>query len=156
VEALRGNIEHYVKEKGLAPAPVTLNAEAVGTNYGPYEVPRIEPDGIHLETKNYRFSYFAPGAGNPSRFALSGRCQSYGQNCLRSYFLTMTALCMRPESRAKQQPMIRPLWNVKRPMLNAKMLSGRRRRKCQTQSRLMPANGKRGKLGTEVTLSVKF
>lgn len=86
IEELKGNIEHYMKNNGLAAAPLTLNAEAIGTAYG-VQVPSIEDNGKRLEIKNYVFYYLAPKAGNPSRFALSVQCQSYGQNCLRSYFL---------------------------------------------------------------------
>jgi hypothetical protein len=87
IEELRGNIEHYMKEKGMAAAPLTLNAEAIGTTYG-FQVPNIEDHhGTRLEIKNYVFYYLAPKGGNPSRFALSEQCQSYGENCLRSYFL---------------------------------------------------------------------
>jgi hypothetical protein len=86
IEELRGNIEHHMKEKGMAAAPLTLNAEAIGTTYS-FQVPSIEHDGRRLEMKNYVFYYLAPHARNPSRFALSAQCQSYGQNCLRSYFL---------------------------------------------------------------------
>ena len=86
IEELRSNIAYYMKQQGLAAAPLTLNAEAIGTTYG-FQVPSIEDNGTRLEIKNYVFSYLAPRAGNPSRFALSMQCESYGQNCLRSYFL---------------------------------------------------------------------
>lgn len=86
IEELRGNIEHYMNKNGLAAAPLTLNAEAIGTTYG-FQVPSIEDNGRCLEIKNYIFYYLAPKVGSPSRFALSVQCQSYGQNCLRSYFL---------------------------------------------------------------------
>jgi hypothetical protein len=85
IEEVRGNIDNYMKGNGLA-APPTLNVEAIGTSYSS-QVPSIEDDGRRLEIKNYVFHYLGPKAGNPSRFALSVQCQSYGQNCLRSYFL---------------------------------------------------------------------
>lgn len=86
VEELRGNIERYIKENNLKSAPTTLNVQAIGTTYG-LEVPRIEDDGARLEIKNYAIYYLAPRSENPSHFALSVQCQSYGRNCLRSYFL---------------------------------------------------------------------
>lgn len=86
IEEVRRNIERHMKENGLAAAPLTLNAELIGTTYG-FQVPSIEDNGTRLEIKNYAFYYVAPKAGNPSRFALSVQCQSYGENCLRSYFL---------------------------------------------------------------------
>jgi len=86
IEELRGNIERYVKEKGMTAAPRLLNVDAIGTTYG-FQVPTIGDNGTRLEIKNYVSYYLAPKAGNPSRFALSVQCQSYGENCLRSHFL---------------------------------------------------------------------
>jgi hypothetical protein len=86
IEELSGNIEHHMKERGMTAAPLTLNAEAIGTTYG-FQVPNIKDNGTSLEIANYVFYYLAPKADNPSRFALSAQCRSYGQNCLRSYFL---------------------------------------------------------------------
>jgi hypothetical protein len=86
IEQLRANIEHYMKGRGLALAPLTLNAEAIGTTFG-FQVPSLQDNGTRLEIKNYLFDYLAPGAGNPSGFAISAQCQSYGENCLRSYFV---------------------------------------------------------------------
>jgi hypothetical protein len=86
IEELRANIEHYMKVNDLAAAPLTLHAKAIGTTYG-FQVPSIEDNGTRLEIKNYVLYYLAPQARNLSRFALSVQCQSYGQDCLRSYFL---------------------------------------------------------------------
>ena len=86
IDPLKKNIESYLKDHGLAAAPDALNAEIVGTDFG-FEVPRVEANGMRLRTKNFVTGYFPPKAGDPNRFALSVQCQSYGQNCLRSYFL---------------------------------------------------------------------
>ena len=88
IEQLSSNIEHYVNAHGLAAAPSTLNAEAIGTTYS-FQVPSVEDEdnGRRLRTENYALYYLAPKVGSPFRFALSAQCQSYGRNCLRSYFL---------------------------------------------------------------------
>jgi hypothetical protein len=86
IEELRSNIERYMNENGLAAAPLTLSAEAIGTTYR-FEVPSIEDNGRRLRIENYALYYLAPKVGSPSRFALSVQCQSYGRNCMRSYFL---------------------------------------------------------------------
>lgn len=86
IEDLKKNIGHYMDENALIAAPQTLNAEAVGKDYG-FEVPSIAADGKNLKIKNYVLYYLAPKVERSSHFALSVQCQSYGQNCLRSYFL---------------------------------------------------------------------
>jgi len=65
-------------------APVTLNADAIG-GLG-HEMPTVEDGGTRLETRDFEMLYFPPKASDPNRFAISVRCKSYGQNCLRSYF----------------------------------------------------------------------
>jgi hypothetical protein len=52
-----------------------------------FEVPRVQDNGTHLEVKNFVLYYLAPQSRSSHRFALSAQCQSYGENCLRSYFL---------------------------------------------------------------------
>jgi len=86
IRQLQGSIQHYMNEKALAAAPPQLNAEIVGKEYGS-EIPRIREDGTALETRQYAFHYVGPLPGRASQFALSAQCQSYGQDCLRSYFL---------------------------------------------------------------------
>jgi hypothetical protein len=85
IEQLASNIGRYMQEKGVTRAPIKLDGEIVGTTYG--EVPKVGDDGTQLEIRNYVLRYFGPRGGDPLRFALSGQCQSYGQECLRSYFL---------------------------------------------------------------------
>jgi hypothetical protein len=84
IEALRRNIEQYMREKNNGVAPATLNAEAIG-GLG-HERPTIEDGGMRLETRDFETLYFPPKSGDPNRFAISVLCKSYGQNCLRSYF----------------------------------------------------------------------
>jgi|HubBroStandDraft_6_1064221.scaffolds.fasta_scaffold12168_2 hypothetical protein len=84
IEALKRNIEQYVREKNYGVAPATLNAEAIG-GLG-HERPTIEDGGMRLETRDFETLYFPPKSGDPNRFAISVLCKSYGQNCLRSYF----------------------------------------------------------------------
>lgn len=86
IDSLQRNIQHYLKDHGLTEAPLSLSAEIVGSDFG-FQVPSIAEDGLHLEARNFATEYFPPRAGDPSHFALSAQCQSYGQNCLRSYFL---------------------------------------------------------------------
>jgi hypothetical protein len=83
---LQANIQHYIDEKLLTAAPPQLNAEMVGQDYG-FEVPGIQDDGTSLETKHYVLHYQPLQRGKPPHFLLSAQCQSYGQGCLRSYFL---------------------------------------------------------------------
>jgi hypothetical protein len=84
IEALKSNIDRYMKDKKNGLAPAALNAEAIG-GLG-HEMPTIEEGGMRLETRDFEMLYFAPRAGDPDRFAISVWCKSYGQNCLRSYF----------------------------------------------------------------------
>jgi hypothetical protein len=84
IEALKNNIERYVIDKSNGVAPATLTAESIG-GLG-YEMPTIEDSGKRLETRNFEMLYFAPQAGDPGRFAVSSKCKSYGQNCVRSFF----------------------------------------------------------------------
>jgi hypothetical protein len=83
---LGSNIEQYMRDNGLAAAPARLNAQAIGTTYS-LEIPTIEANGTRLEIKNYVLYYLPAKVGDRSRFALSVQCQSYGRECLRSYFL---------------------------------------------------------------------
>jgi hypothetical protein len=84
IEALKRNIEQYIREKNNGVAPATLNAEAIG-GLG-HERPTIEDGGMRLETRDFETLYFPPKPGDPNRFAISVLCKSYGHNCLRSYF----------------------------------------------------------------------
>ena len=86
IDQLKTNIDHYIGEKVLTEAPATLNAEIVGTTYGFY-VPAVDSNGTSMEIKNYAITYLPPKADRPSHYAISARCQSYGKDCLRSYFL---------------------------------------------------------------------
>jgi hypothetical protein len=51
------------------------------------KTPTVEDNGVRLQTKDFVTRYLPPQAGNPGHFALSVQCHSYGQICLRSYFL---------------------------------------------------------------------
>src|SRR5579872_1228663 len=84
IEALKRNIEQYMKDKNNGIAPATLNAEAIG-GLG-HERPTIEDGGMRLETRDFETLYLPPKPEDPHQFALSVLCKSYGQNCLRSYF----------------------------------------------------------------------
>jgi hypothetical protein len=75
-----------MKQYALADAPQALSSEVIGKTYS-FQVPGIQEDGQRLEIKNYAFHYLVSKTGNRSRFALSVQCQSYGKDCLRSYFL---------------------------------------------------------------------
>ncbi len=75
-----------MKEKALGAAPEMLTPEVVGTSFGS-EVPHIEEDGRSLSIRNYAFHYVRSRTSAGQQFALSAHCQSYGENCLRSYFL---------------------------------------------------------------------
>jgi hypothetical protein len=86
IDQLKTNIDHYMVEKVLAEAPATLNPEIIGTAYGFY-VPTIESGGTSLDIKNYAITYLPPKAERPASYAISVQCQSYGKDCLRSYFL---------------------------------------------------------------------
>ena len=84
IDVLKSNIERYMNEKNGGVAPAALTAEIIGAF--PYETPVVDQSGRYMETKNFVYFYLLkPGVTN--RFALSARCQSYGENCLRSYYL---------------------------------------------------------------------
>jgi len=91
IRQLQGSIQHYMDDKVLAAAPEQLTAEIVGTEYSS-ETPRLGEDGSALETRQYAFHYAGPRPERPSQFALSAQCQSYGQDCLRSYFLDYSGI----------------------------------------------------------------
>ena len=84
IDALKRNIEQYMKDKSNGLAPATLNAEAIGS-LG-HEMPTIEDGGTRLETRDFEMLYLPPKPGDPKRFAISVQCKSYAQICLRSYF----------------------------------------------------------------------
>jgi hypothetical protein len=85
IDVLRKSIEAYAKARTGGEAPAVLNPDVIGGSNS--QVLSISEDGLHLETKNFAFRYFPPRPGQPQDFALSAQCQSYGKNCLRSYFL---------------------------------------------------------------------
>lgn len=86
IEELSRNMENYMQQNSLTAAPVSLNPDAIRATYGA-EAHSGGENGTGVEVNNYVVYYLAPKAANPSRFALSVQCQSYGENCLRSYFL---------------------------------------------------------------------
>lgn len=90
MDALRSVIEDYMKEKTSGRAPAALNADVIGDFNR--EVSSISEDGLRLETRDFAFRYFPPQSDKPGRFAISAQCQSYGKNCLRSYFLDYAGL----------------------------------------------------------------
>jgi hypothetical protein len=85
IEVLKGNIERYMKEKNGGVAPAVLTAEIIGTF--PYETPAVDQSGTYVETKSFSYVYLAPKPGAPNQFGIIAQCQSYAENCLRSYFL---------------------------------------------------------------------
>jgi hypothetical protein len=82
---LKANIESYMKEKNGGVAPATLSAEIIGAF--PYETPTVDESGTFMQTKNFSYVYLAPKPEAPNQFGLIVQCQSYAENCLRSYFL---------------------------------------------------------------------
>jgi hypothetical protein len=84
IEALKRNIEQYMKDENNGIAPATLNADAIG-GLG-HERPTIEDGGMRLETRDFETLYLPPKPDDPHQFALSVQCKSYSHNCLRSYF----------------------------------------------------------------------
>jgi hypothetical protein len=85
IDVLKGNIERYMKEKNGGVAPAMLTAEIIGAF--PYETPSVDQSGTYMETKNFSYVYLAPKPGAPNQFGIIAQCQSYAENCLRSYFL---------------------------------------------------------------------
>jgi hypothetical protein len=84
IEAFQSDIERYTKEKAGGRAPAMLTQEMfANANFG---VPDVEEGGVKLRERNYEVEYAPAKKGDPSRFTLSVRCTSYGQQCLRSYF----------------------------------------------------------------------
>jgi hypothetical protein len=81
---LKNNIEHYMKYKNRGVAPAVLTPEIIGAFAD--ETPAIDQSGTFMETKTFTYLY-SPKPGAPNQFAIWVQCQSYGQNCLRGYFL---------------------------------------------------------------------
>jgi hypothetical protein len=84
IDQLKSNIEQYANAKNAGTAPAKLDSNSMGS-LG-YEIPSIEDGGMRLVTRDFEVIYFSPSPAQ-KRFALSARCKSYGQNCLRSFFL---------------------------------------------------------------------
>jgi hypothetical protein len=84
VDQLRSNIQAYIASKGSGIAPATITPEIMGA-LG-HEMPTIAEGGTRLEARDFVARYSPGKAGNANGFAISVQCQSYGQNCLRSYF----------------------------------------------------------------------
>jgi len=85
IDVLKGNIERYIKEKNGGVAPAVLTAEIIGAF--PYETPAVDQSGAYMATRNFSYVYLAPKPGAPNQFGIIAQCQSYAENCLRSYFL---------------------------------------------------------------------
>jgi hypothetical protein len=82
---LKANIERYMAEKNDGAAPIALSAEIIRPL--PYETPTVDENGMYMEAKNFLYIYLAPKAGVPNHFGIIAQCQSYAENCLRSYYL---------------------------------------------------------------------
>lgn len=85
IGVLKANLERYMKEKNTGVAPAVLTAEIIGAF--PYETPVVDQSGTYLQTKNFSYVYLAPKPSAPNQFGIIAQCQSYADNCLRSYFL---------------------------------------------------------------------
>jgi hypothetical protein len=83
LEVFKMEIEKFTKTKGGGQAPTAL---AKSMLYSGLSEPEISEDGAKLNERCYEVTYLPPTVQQPSRFALSARCESYGQECLRSYF----------------------------------------------------------------------
>jgi hypothetical protein len=84
IDQLKLNIEKYANAKNAGIAPAKLDSDSMGS-LG-HENPTIEDGGIRLVTRDFETLYFAPTPAQ-NGLALSTQCKSYGQNCLRSFFL---------------------------------------------------------------------
>jgi hypothetical protein len=85
IDVLKGNIGRYIKEKNGGVAPAVLTAKIIGAF--PNETPAVDQSGTYMATRNFSYIYLAPKPGAPNQFAIIAQCQSYAENCLRSYFL---------------------------------------------------------------------
>lgn len=83
IQELKRSIDDYMQRRGLADAPKALNSEMVRANFGYQSL----VDGQHMEVRNYAFRYLVSRARGRTRYALAAQCLSYGQDCLRSYFV---------------------------------------------------------------------
>jgi hypothetical protein len=82
VFALRSDIRFAMKNKGMERPPSSLSELQLSTSTeGPAGSSDILNEGP------YTVQYLAPRPGFSSGFALSAVCQSYGDKCIRSFFL---------------------------------------------------------------------
>ena len=82
VFALRSDIRFAMKNKGMELPPSSLSELQLSTS--------TEGAGSSPDTLNegpYTVQYLAPRPGISGGFALSAVCQSYGDKCIRSFFL---------------------------------------------------------------------
>jgi hypothetical protein len=84
IDQLRSNIQAYSANEGSGVAPATITPEVLGA-LG-HEMPTIADGGTRLETRDFVARYSPGKVGDAKGFVISLQCQSFGQNCLRSYF----------------------------------------------------------------------
>lgn len=83
IDQLQRNIEQYANANNAGTAPAQLNSQIARLGY---EIPTIDEGGMRLMTRDFETLYVAPSPAHKG-FSLSVQCKSYGQNCLRSFFL---------------------------------------------------------------------
>lgn len=82
---LRNKVDAYLRTNQSGIAPAQLDADILGDF--DYDNLSDDADGTTLEVGNFTIRYLGPKAGAPDHFAIMVGCQSYGDNCLRSYLL---------------------------------------------------------------------
>jgi len=78
---LRLEIRTFLKKNGGGQPPSSLSQLGQATPDVQITDPNSRREGPYI------LKYFAPRANDPGRYAISADCQSYGDACIRSFFL---------------------------------------------------------------------
>lgn len=78
--SLRSEIRSFMQKNGDVPPPSFSNL-----SWRPVDSATSDPDVLHAPP--YELKYVPPTPANPTRYSLSALCQSYGNACMRSFFL---------------------------------------------------------------------
>jgi len=100
---LRAELQFSMKNKGLERPPPSLAAWHTNSDAEATDAPDSLKEGPYL------VKYLPPRLEDPTRFALSARCQSYGEKCIRSFFLGYDGgvhQTVEPRSATAEDPLI--------------------------------------------------
>lgn len=123
LRTVRGNVRGYMETHDPLTAPPSLDgvvpAGLLKNGCDRYDDSEVKPKErvLHEPTDRlcYSIEYFHPPEKPADSFALSVQCMSYGENCLRSYFLDyddMTHATAEPRAATAQDPGLEPCETV--------------------------------------------